>query len=79
MESGVSQRENRVPVVFISSTVSDLEAYRDRAAVAARGAGFLAVLCEDWVATDVKPPLEECLEKVDEAHLLVTIVAHRCG
>jgi hypothetical protein len=63
------------PIVFISSTVVDLRKYREAAAEAARTAGFLAVLSEDWAAKD-HPRLEECLEQVDRAHLTIAIATH---
>ena len=63
------------PIVFISSTVEDLREYREAAAEAIRSTGFLAVLSEDWAAKD-HPPLEECLERVDRAHLTIAIAAH---
>ncbi len=69
----------RVPVVFISSTVEDLRPYRDAVAQAAREAGFLARMCEDWAARGDRPPLEVCLQEVDGADLVIALVAHRYG
>jgi formylglycine-generating enzyme required for sulfatase activity len=66
------------PKVFISSTVDDLVKYREAAANAARRAGFHAVLSEDWEAKD-KHPLSECMQRVDETHLTVAIIAERYG
>ena len=66
------------PKVFISSTVSDLTAYRERARGAAVRAGFLPVMNEDWEARDVLP-LAECLKRVDGTHLTVVIIAHGYG
>ncbi len=68
----------RVPTVFLSSTVEDLKPYREAANAAAQTAGFLAVAQEYWVARD-NPPLKECMERVAEADVLVVIVAHRHG
>ena len=48
------------------------------AADAARKAGFLAVMSEDFPAKDARP-LDECLTKVAKADLVVAIVAHRYG
>jgi hypothetical protein len=73
-------RRNRdVPVVFISSTAEDLEAYRDAARDAAVGADCLPGMMEYFVASGDKPPLETCLGKVSDADVLVVIVAHRYG
>ncbi len=67
------------PVVFISSTVDDLRLYRDAVAQAAREAGFLARMCEDWAARGDRPPLDVCLQEVDGADLVIALVAHRYG
>ena len=68
------------PVVFISSTCEDLEKtkYRSAARDAALGAGFYPEMLEYWEAKD-NPPLDECLERVDGADVLVVIVAERFG
>jgi hypothetical protein len=66
------------PSVFISSTSHDLELYRTRAATAARVAGLLAVMSEDWAAKG-EAPLDHSLAKVDECDVVVVIVAHRYG
>ena len=66
------------PKVFISSTVSDLKEYRDKAKSAANRAGFLPIMNEDWSAK-AAPPLDECMERVDGTHLTIAIVAHRYG
>ena len=66
-------------VVFISSTSEDLKEHRQAARDAAISAGFLPVMMEYFVASGKKPPLPACLAKVDEAHLVVAIVAHRYG
>ena len=66
-------------VVFISSTSEDLKQHRQAARDAAISAGFLPVMMEYFVASGKKPPLPACLAKVDDAHLVVAIVAHRYG
>ena len=69
-----------IPVVFISSTREDLGklGYRRAAKDAAVNAGFHPEMQEDWGARD-NPPLEECMRRVDEADVLVVIVAYRFG
>jgi len=69
----------QTPVVFISSTKEDLEAYRVAARDAAIRAGFLPRMMEYFVAEGAKPPYAECIAKVNEADVLVVIVAHRYG
>jgi hypothetical protein len=66
------------PSVFISSTSEDLRAYRAAARDAALRAGFFPVMMEYWTAA-ANAPLDVCLGRVDEAELLVAIVAHRYG
>jgi formylglycine-generating enzyme required for sulfatase activity len=68
----------RIPVVFISSTVEDLEPYRAQARDAAIRAGFYPVMQEYFVARD-HPPLKECMERVAQADVVVAVVAHRYG
>jgi len=69
----------QTPVVFISSTKEDLEAYRVAARDAAIRAGLMPRMMEYFVAQGAKPPYAECMEKVDEADVLVVIVSHRYG
>ena len=66
-------------VVFISSTSEDLKEHRQAARDAAISAGFLPVMMEYFVASGKKRPLPACLAKVDDAHLVVAIVAQRYG
>lgn len=66
------------PIVFISSTVEDLKYYRAQAAAAALASSFAPSLMEYW-SDNGRPALKVCLEKVDEAELVVVIVAHRYG
>jgi hypothetical protein len=68
-----------IPIVFVSSTSEDLKAYRNAAQDAAIRAGFLPKMMEYFVAEGAKPPYAECMTKVDEADVLVVIVAHRYG
>jgi hypothetical protein len=69
----------RDPVVFISSTLDDLKDHREQAAKAARAMGFSARMMEDFPAAGHAPSLKYCLEKVDEAEVVVVLVAHRYG
>lgn len=74
-----TERGNNIPVVFISSTVEDLKTYRAAARDAAIEAGLHPVMQEYFVASGDRPPLQECLNKVSEADVLMVIVAHRYG
>ncbi len=65
---------HRTPRVFISSTVKDLTEHWLAVERAASKAGFLAQPCEDWEASP-KQPLSNCLERVDQCHVLVAILA----
>ena len=68
------------PVVFISSSCEDLEKTRHRAEArqAALRAGLFPDMQEYWPAKD-NPPLKECLARVEQAEVLVVMVAHRFG
>jgi hypothetical protein len=44
-----TERENNIPVVFISSTVEELRAHREQARDAVLRAGFQPVMKESWV------------------------------
>ncbi|MGH9454612.1 MAG: DUF4062 domain-containing protein, partial [Terriglobia bacterium] len=72
-------RKNNIPVVFISSTVEDLEPYRAAARDAALSAGFHPDMFEHWPASGQRRPAAECLSRVSKADVLVVIVAHRYG
>ncbi len=67
------------PIVFISSTSDDLKDYRQAAAKAARGLGFFPLMMEDLPANGRAPSLDECRRQVEQAELLIAIVAHRYG
>jgi hypothetical protein len=67
------------PVVFISSTAEDLKEHRDQAARAAIASGFAPRMMEYFPASGRLPSLPACLEKVEEAEVVVVIVAHRYG
>jgi hypothetical protein len=67
------------PTVFISSTIEDLKPYREAAAKAARRAGFLAVLSEDFPASQHRRVHELCRERVGKCEVLVVLVGHRYG
>ena len=75
----MAQRKPRSRNVFVSSTSEDLKDHRKAARDAAISAGFLPVMMEYFVASGKKPPLAACLAKVDDADLVVAIVAHRYG
>jgi hypothetical protein len=64
--------------VFVSSTAEDLAEHRQAVRDAAQGLDFLPIMHEYWAAGG-NPPLESCMERVDEADVLVVIVAHRYG
>ncbi|MFZ5515698.1 MAG: SUMF1/EgtB/PvdO family nonheme iron enzyme [Candidatus Zhuqueibacterota bacterium] len=67
------------PKVFISSTVGDLTEFRTAVRDAALRIEFLPVMSEYFLASGARPPLDECLAKVDACDVLVVIVAHRFG
>ncbi|MCY2996382.1 MAG: SUMF1/EgtB/PvdO family nonheme iron enzyme [Planctomycetota bacterium] len=66
------------PIVFVSSTSEDLKPHRTATCEAADRCDFLVRKMECFTA-GANPPLDECLAKVDQADLLVLIVAHRFG
>ena len=67
------------PVVFISSTSGDLKEHREMAVQAAQASGFSPRWMEYFPASGHLPSLPACLEKVDEAEVVVVLVAHRYG
>lgn len=67
------------PVVFISSTSEDLKEHREMAVRAALDCGFSPRSMEYFPASGRLPSLPACLEKVDEAEVVVVLVAHRYG
>jgi hypothetical protein len=66
------------PKVFISSTLEDLKEFREKAREAILRLGWQPIDCGYWAAGG-NPPLSTCLEKVDEADVVIVIVAHRHG
>ena len=68
----------KTPKVFISSTLEDLKEFREKAREAILRLGWQPIDCAYWAAAG-NPPLATCLEKVDEADVLIAIVAHRHG
>jgi formylglycine-generating enzyme required for sulfatase activity len=70
--------ETKIPKVFISSTLEDLEPFRAKALEAISKLGWLPIDCGYWAASG-NPPLGTCLKKVDDADVVVAIVAHRHG
>ncbi len=71
-----AERSN--PKVFISSTVEDLKEFRTAVREAAIRTGFFPVM-SDYFNASARPPLDECMAKVDECDVLVVIVAHCYG
>jgi formylglycine-generating enzyme required for sulfatase activity len=67
------------PVVFISSTSEDLKDHRAMAVQAAHASGFSPLWMEYFPASGHLPTLPACMEKVDEAEVVVVLVAHRYG
>jgi len=65
--------------VFISSTSDDLEVYRAKARDAAIAAGLLPVMMEYFTASGARPPLAECMAKVNGCDVLVVIVAAKAS
>ena len=74
----MTQSSDSIPKVFISSTSEDLKDYRQAALEAVLSAGCHPVRQEDWAASG-RLSLPECLARVDEADVVVAIVAHRYG
>lgn len=70
--------QSRFPKAFISSTVKDLEKFRSIAEEVANRARFTPIFQKYFTASG-RPPLEECIVKVDECDLLIVIIAHRYG
>jgi len=66
------------PKVFISSTLEDLEPFRAKVVEAIQRLGWVPIDCRYWAAGG-SPPLETCLKRVDDADVVVAIVAHRHG
>ena len=67
------------PVVFISSTGEDLKEHREQAARAASASGFSPRMMEYFPASGQMPSLPACLKMVEQAEVVVVIVAHRYG
>lgn len=70
--------QRQTPVVFISSTVEDLEEYRGRARDAALKLKSRPEMSENWPAAGAFS-LEACQKRVAQADVVVVIVAHRYG
>lgn len=67
------------PVLFISSTKHDLEAFRTAAKDAAIQANFHPEMMEHFAAQGALPPYTACMDMVDKCDVLLVIVAHRYG
>ena len=67
-----------IPRVFIASTAEDLAEFRAAAKEAAEQADCHALPFESWEAADY-PPLAECMKRVDQADVVIAIVARRHG
>ena len=66
-------------MAFISSTSEDLKSHRQAAREAAISARFHPEMMEHFPASGEYPPLGASLAKVDQADVVVAIVAHRYG
>lgn len=64
--------------IYISSTFTDLMAYRERVYRVLRQTGHDVIAMEDYVATDQRP-LQKCLEDVASCNLYIGIFAWRYG
>ena len=64
--------------IYISSTYSDLQEYREKVYRALRQLGHDVVAMEDYVAAD-RRPLDKCLTDVASCDLYLGIFAHRYG
>jgi hypothetical protein len=76
---GSERAESQTPVVFISSTVDDLIAYRAAARDAALRSAFQPAMKEYFIASGENQPLVKCLKEVSRADVLIVIVGHRYG
>ena len=70
--------EHRPPRVFISSTLEDLKTHRAKAVEAVLKLGWQPIDCGYWAAGG-NPPLATCLERVEQADVVVCLVARRHG
>jgi hypothetical protein len=66
------------PKALISSTLEDLGDFREKARDAILRLNWLPIDCGYWAAGG-NTPLATCLEKVDDADVVLAIVAHRHG
>jgi hypothetical protein len=68
------------PTVFVSSTCEDLRrtGHRDAIRDAILKTRLRLDMQEYWETGD-HPPLQECLQRVDKADVLIVAVAHRFG
>ena len=64
--------------IYLSSTYSDLKAYREAVYHTLRQMGYDAIAMEDYVATDMRP-LEKCLQDVASCDVYVGLFAWRYG
>jgi hypothetical protein len=71
--------QSEAPKVFVSSTLDDLKQHRAAARNAAMAARLLPIQMEYVDSNGERVPLETCLHKVDEADVVVLIIAHRYG
>ena len=65
------------PVVFVSSTVEDLQPFRLAARDAAIQSGFRTHMLEYFPSSGQHRPLPYCLSAVSESDVLVVILAKR--
>jgi len=64
--------------VYISSTYTDLRAYREAVVSTLRRFGLGVVTMDEFGASD-QPPLSAALRAIDESDILVLLLAHRLG
>ena len=64
--------------IYVSSTYSDLQEYREKVYRVLRQLGHDVVAMEDYVAADERP-LDRCLADVAACNLYLGIFAHRYG
>ena len=67
------------PIVFISSTVEDLKAYREQVREAVLSLNLQPRMQEYSPASGDHPPNEKCMELVDKSDLVIVIIAHCYG
>jgi hypothetical protein len=75
----MKEPNQKIPKVFISSTIDDLKEYRTAAAEAIASEDAVPVKSEYWTASGARPPVDECIKRIQHCDVLVVIVAYRYG